>query len=823
MQPRRERATPKSERNWWRFLPVLGAVGLIGLMLVLTFMPSSLDETNPNPSEVALLGSVTPSIHSSATIITAPFPTTILEQPPIQVVAATPQANSEPVLVDDATQPILNPDSSVYALLHSEDAEFDRLVRIVDGRVLPIAAVDSGSVNSTILLQAEQTLIIKRDQTLLGLATTTGELRWSFEIPADSFDPLVALDVTATGIYVLHEYGDESWQLHHLRLADAQVLTPMVEFQLSVVSVPDLLTKTGQVWFINNQELYRIDLKTNSYQNFGRALHNVLVGDSQSDAIGLFRSPTQLTLIDLQTEVERSVDLSQPVDDSIEVGLFSNDQQALLIQSYHSPTFLLYSIQDGKVKARLEYGYNSRAVPSTHADQWLITRINQPEPQLLRWNSATNTLTDVVIPAEIVGYTIVWMRELSGEPIVPVANDLEIILTPSPMLEAPMTNSIALVGNLTASSINIQRIDLNQQTLPVAADVVRVFPRYNQAPLLLQHPQPERWQLFDPITQQRAYWKFPKPLQADEFVPIYHPNQASMLAVVHQRVSSSNKFTGFSQLIEFNSLTGDWQILFDSDLWPELEYAQPIAWKVGAIYFLQTTNIQYIIWEVEWYPGFGFGGVTKIAEVPINLAVYPEASSPIVAKILVSPNQHWLLYPLRLTDQGVLMQVLDLNDQRNHQFALPLEALSRLSFSPFNNSFAVMLPDTENGGHYPGLYQLEQQQWYRLDPSSYEYYTQSPFLWSPDGRWLAVGFGHISDQQRISIYDAFESKLVLNSLIDPDLRPIALYDDSNTLLMRHWQQPQLTQMTWHDQEWQINWQLQGIDLDTDNIQYLYPR
>ncbi|WP_110513308.1 hypothetical protein [Herpetosiphon llansteffanensis] len=839
MQPQRERVKLSKDRNWWRVLPVLGALGLIGLMLALTMQSGPVDEPTSQPSAMALLSSPTPSSEPMINPTAVLFPTTI----PILVTpeqAAVPN-NQQPLIpiaspalvVDALDQPLTENPSQLYALIRSNARLYDQVVRVVDGQLLPIANVDSYSDDITLVLQAEQTLIIQREQQLRVIDTATGTTRWTFGLEnANDRASMVALDAAGQGIYLLTNpisIGVDQWQLHHLSLVDGQALEAVIEFEFSA-QASFLLTKTGQIWFTLSQTLYRLDLKTDSYENFGPAINDVIVGDSQSASIGVFRSPSDLYLIDHLTGTQRSIRLAEPIDGRIEAATFSHDQQKLLIQSSletHTESMLLVvSSQTGFIETTIQIpGAISSAMAGATVDQWLITTPieSYQQAQLLRWNSATNVLTDLIIPAELIGFNIIPLYDLAGAPIKSLFAEPPTVVDQAASSTIPITTPIALLGNLAASSLNIQRLDRDQQMSVVAEDVLAVFPRYNNAPRLLQHPEPQRWQLFDPVTQQTVQWEFKIPVKPEAFVPLAHPSFSSLLAVVHQPVSSEKEFTGSSQLLRINGVTGDWQVLFDSENWPELQSAMPIAWQFEAIYFLQTTSTQQIIWRVNLnsIADEPFAGAEKIAEVPI--AFYSSNSAPTIAKIIVSPNQHWIVYPLGETGQTMQVMVLDLLNQRSHELGLELNSLESLSFSPYANTFAIMLEDAETDTTYPALYQLVQQRWYRLASGSYNYASQNPFLWSPNGQWLAVNFSNFSNEHRVNVYDGLESQLLFSSEVAPNLRPLALGYDPTSLLMSDYQAEQLVQMTWREQQWQIDWQLADVILERDDIRYLYPR
>lgn len=837
MQPQRERVKLGKDRNWWRLLPVLGALGLIGLMLVLTLMPSELDEAHVEASAVALLGSPTPKNQPTIDPTEVLFPTTIPmlitpeqavlpnNQPPLIPIA------SPALVVEALDRPLTANPSQLYALIRSNARLYDQVVRVVDGQLLPIANVDSYSDDTTLVLQAEQSLIIQREQQLRVIDTATGTIRWTFGLENDRAS-MAALDTAETGIYlVVNIFGDSGfqWQLHHLRLIDGQAVEPVVEFEFSA-QASFLLTKTGQIWFTRSQTLYRLDLETDSYENFGPAINDVIVGDSQSPSIGAFRSPSDLHLIDHLTGIQRSILLAEPIDGRIEAATFSHDQQKLLIQSsletHNESMLLVVSIQTGFIETTIQIpGAISSVMAGATIDQWLITTPieSYQQAQLLRWNSTTNVLTDLIIPAELIGFNIIPLYDLVGAPIKSLFAEQPTVVDPAVSSTIPITTPIALLGNLAASSLDIQRLDHDQQMSVVAEDVLAVFPGYKQAPRLLQQPQPDVWQLFDPVTQQTVQWEFKIPVNPEAFVPLAHPSFSSLLAVVHQPVSSEKEFTGSSQLLRINGVTGDWRVLFDAENWPELQSATPIAWQFEAIYFLQRTSTQQIIWRVNLnlIADEPFAGAEKIAEVPVGF--YSSNSSPTIAKIIVSPNQQWIMYPLSITGQTIQVRVLDLLNQRSHELGLTLNSLASLSFSPYANSFAIMLEDAETDTAYPALYQLAQQRWYRLDSDNYNYASQNPFFWSPSGQWLAFNFSDFSAGHRVNVYDGLESQLLFSSQVDPKLRPLALTDDPNSFLMSDYQAEQLVHLTWREQQWQIDWQLADVILYRADIRYLYPR
>ena len=891
MQPHRERATPKTERNWWRFLPVLGAIGLIGLMLVLTFMPSSLDETSPNPSEVALLGSATPSMQPSATIIAAPFPTAILEQPPIQVVPTLPtevtQLPSQPTgtitLVptqepsDLAVLPTIVPiieqpavalpittlaaqtptpvptstarpaaaaATELYAIINNANLEQYQLVRLAPTGLVTIATVDQNAEDLSIILPEQQTLFLARNQTLFAIDLTTGLPRWSYPLqPKSNYDyqSSLTVDQAGTGVYLLDRSSlDQSWRLSHLNLADGRLLNPPQQLSPRLHSIS--LVGDGKLWFVDNDKLYRLDPETQTQRDFGAVSDTQILGDGRQAALGVFREPTKFSLIDWANSTEHDVTLATPFQGTMLSASLSNDRTILIVNSFvanpnpkirtkyfHSA----YNLDNGALVAIREVDLLTSVYPTTIGDQWLIKTNDFDRSQLTlhTWNVATNSLTKRIEPSVLGEHGVAWIGEVAGATLTPLNQELQAAVAPLPTqvpifeqpalptIQPPTKQPIAIFGDIRALSLNLRQFNSDQSLDLLSEQGMGIFPRYNQSPLLLQRPQSKTWQLTDLVTQQSAQWEFEKLINAENFNSLLAPNTQRLLAVVGQDLRSTDQFTGASQLIQMNVQTGQWDIITDSRAWSDLKWSYPIAWQGDTVYFLQTSKNPQILWRAQLGPPFQ---AEKIAEIPSILANIPDVDSAILTQVYISPNQRWLLYPLATGNKTMVIRVLDLSNQRSHDIALPLMSLYGLSFSPEGNSFALMLPHPDRG-HYPALYQFEPQRWYQLDANSYSESGESPFLWSPDGHWLALDLSNIGGESQLRVYNAQQPSLAFTANFDSINEPLALYNDGKTILARHFWQTSLEQLTWNGQQWQINWRVNDEIIHSDTLYYVYPR
>ncbi|XSG75705.1 hypothetical protein ACP8Y2_01640 [Herpetosiphon llansteffanensis] len=892
MQPQRERVKLGKDRNWWRLLPVLGALGLIGLMLVLTFMPNELDDANVEPSAVALLGSPTPSIQPSPTLIAAPFPARPADPPPIQllpdnlgeirlvtvqpelaltavpanepndpvglptIVPVIESATSMPVATLDAAtvtplptltaRPTPATQSQRYAIVHSPAGH--KLVQVVANELVSIAAVDAYAERFMALLPEQQRLLIPRNEQLVAVDLATGRELWHYGLlPKTALDytSRLTLDQAGTGVYLIElNQVTMIWRLSHLGLNDGILLQPAQNFKLPAVDQL-LLTSTGQLWFSTPETLFHYDPATQAYQEFGSLGDGAILGDGRQPLLGVFRSPTMFSLINWATGEERLVELAAiPFDRMLRAGFLSNDQTILVIDSAAPPTssfiannddYLAYDLQTGRLISTIKHEIFSSLYPTNSADQWLVITPDYVSSKraVKLWNIVTNTLTQVVDPTIIGDQGILWLGELAGAPIEPLDSEFQAAVTPLPSPvsifdQTPLptilpatTKPVALI----ASGGGIQRIDSDQHIELIADFEVRMFPRYNQLPLVLQRPQARQWQMLDLSTQQTVSWQFEKIVSTGEldFDPLLAPDYRSLLVIVGQDLQRTDQFTGSSQLVQINLQTGTWNILADSWTWPELQWAKPIAWHGDNAYFLQAGPNPQVLWRVQLGPPFQ---ATKLAEIPSVVANDPAVSSaPIYARIVVSPNQRWLLYPLATANkETMLVKVLDLVEQQSHEFTLPLIDLLSLSFAPDGERFGLILPSLNSKhDHYVGLYEFAQQRWYQLD-SGFFAHTQDQFLWSPDGKWLAVNFGYIGLNRCLSIYNTQQPSLALRSEIEPtEHRLLALDNDGKTLLTGQTWKPAFTQLTWREQEWQIEWRMAPLEINLDSLRYVYAR
>ncbi|KPL91988.1 hypothetical protein [Herpetosiphon geysericola] len=894
MQPQRERVKLGKDRNWWRLLPVLGALGLIGFMLVLTFMPSRLDDANLEPSVVALLGSPTPSIQPSPTLIAAPFPAWQPEKsaPPIQVLPADPGevrlATIEPAFTSVPTKdlhdaellptivPIIEQPTTMipaativlqtpttlptltaqptpvgqihsYAIIVRADTAQYQLVLLEATDFVPIATVDEYAASFMALLPEQQTLLLPRNQNLVAIDLKTGQPRWSMQLlPKKPYDrkSRLTIDNTGSGVYVLDQSSDDArWTWSHLAIQDGQLLDGPSSLPLPGHS--HTMTSDGKIWGIDDDQLFQFDPRTMTKRDFGALRINSITGDGTQPFLGVFRASTSVSLIDWASGNEQQVALNPPFHGNLFSATFSNDQQTLVVESIVSSddpraddVYLssVYNLQTGQLLGISEVANLSSIYPGITADQWLISSSDWEREQRLvsRWNVATNSLTEVV-PASVWGdHGIVWLGDLAGPAINLPNSDYQAAVTPLPTIvpmydqpnlptiQPPSIEPVAIFGDRLGTDLRLQRLSSDQTLDVLVEEGAKLFERYNQPPLVLHHPKSKTWQLVDLVSQQTVEWEFEKILSDESFInSILAPNYQSMVALVGQDLRSNDQFTGASQLLQINTQTGAWNVLADSRSWPELKWSTPLAWQGDSIYFLQASKNPQLLWRVQLGPPFQ---AEKIAEIPAIVANIPDVSSAILARVYVSPNQRWLIYPLATANKTMVLRVLDLVKQQSHDIALPLMPLAAddLSFSPEGNSFAFMLPTAE-GRSAPALYQFEQQRWYQLDSGEYFESGESPFLWSPDGHWLLLDFATISREQRLGVYNAQQPSLVFSTQRDPLKEPVALYNDGKTLLAQHLWQPSLEQLSWNGQALQIDWRISEDVGLSEEIYYVYPR
>ncbi|WP_110517754.1 hypothetical protein [Herpetosiphon llansteffanensis] len=894
MQPQRERVKLGKDRNWWRLLPVLGALGLISLMLVLTFMPSKLDEAHVESTAVALLGSTTPMSTPSPTMVDSPFPTTMFrEPPPIQILPADqgevrlatiePATTSVPTkdLHDAELLPTIVPvlelskatitaqpptllptltalptpaeAAHIYALINHATLLQDQLVRVEADRLIPIVTVDRSTERFMALLPDQQTLLISRNQMLVAINLTTGQTRWNHPLlPKSSLDygSRLTLDQAGTGVYLFDQNGREPlWRWSHLAIQDGQLLNSPQ--QVSLAGDRFTLTSDGKIWVIENRKLFQFDPTTNTKRGFGSGLlsHSEIIGNGRQPLLGVLREPTKLSLIDWATGNERQVSLNPPFQGGVMNASFSEDQSILVVRSNVANInpnlvghgkFLLsaYSLKTGSLIATRNIGDSSLFYPTLTADQWLIELADRSSAQrtLMRWNVATNQLEEVVGPKGWSGSKVKWICELAGAAINPVSAELQVAVTPLPTdesranqsslptIEPPSNQPVAIFGHQRGNEFSVKRL-IGRSAELLDEAVINLFPRYNQAPFVLQRPQAQQWQVLDPITQQKVEWQFEQIIRPEEsnFRPLLAPNYQSMLAVVTQDLRSNDQFTGTSQLVQINLQTSAWTVLADSHMWPELQWVKPLAWQGDSVYFLQPSNGAELLWRVQFGPPFQ---AEQIAQIPSTMQRELNATStPISAEVYVAPNQRWLLYPLAVDNKTMVLRILDLVKQQSHDLAMPLKSLHDLSFSPESNSFAFMLPSAMTNRGIPALYQLEEQRWYQLDSGMYgSLYGETPFLWSPDGHWLAIDFKKISrNEERLNIYNSRQPSLTLSTNLDFIKVAIALDNDGKTIITDHAWERSLEQLTWDDQAWQINWRINNLFNSFEQIYYLYPR
>ena len=356
----------------------------------------------------------------------------------------------------------------------------------------------------------------------------------------------------------------------------------------------------------------------------------------------------------------------------------------------------------------------------------------------------------------------------------------------------------------------------------MAKIVVKLLPRPNQPPLVLSRPHIMTWQLYDPATEQRVEWQFDQMILLDHlprFNPLLAANGEQMVAIVQQDLDRTDIFTAEYQLVVVNTKTGEWKVLSDSASWPELPNLHPLAWQGQTLYFQQVDHAQQHQWLWQVQLGSEFRPEILL-EIPLTLAT-AFTNKPDAAQVLVSPNQRWLLYTEVNAQNGMTVHILDLVQHQRHTLQLPLEsARSQYWFSPAGNHLALTIRDYATNTDYLALYDFEQQQLYQLDYAQHFGFAQ-PFLWSPDGHWLAVLFNDFSAHEQIYLFDVEQAQLVAQTKLDPLWEPIALMNDGQTLLTRFSNRNTIQKMQLIDSEWQVIWRL-PIESNSD-IVYVYPR
>ncbi|KPL91990.1 hypothetical protein SE18_00070 [Herpetosiphon geysericola] len=628
-----------------------------------------------------------------------------------------------------------------------------------------------------------------------------------------------------------------------MAIHDGKTLTAPKQLNLSLG--PFNITSDGKIWKVEKGTLVQFDPLTTTKRSFGLVKHPQIIGNGHHPLLAVLRTSTTLSLIDWATGNERQVPLNPPFQGGMTQASFSDDQRILLVRSIvpnsnelakRDSLLSAYNLDNGTLIATRNIGAASLFYPTLIADQWMIEQLDAHSEQsrLLRWNVATNQVIEVVGPVIWSKVRAAWMGEFTGAPINPVSIELQTAVTPRPLevsydrssplptIEPPSTQPIVLLSERLGGGETLQRFNTDQSLEVLLEDFRYEFPRYNQPPLLLQRPTSDTWRLVDGATLQTVVWQFEAPINAETYIPIIlDPTYQSMVAVVHKDLRKDDQFTEPTQLVQINTQTGAWNVLADSHTWQHLIGSAPIAWYGDTVYFNQWNEGKSIrLWRAQLGPPFQ---AEKIAEIPAIVANIPDVDSALQAKVYVSPNQRWLLYPLAAANKTMVLRALDVVNQRSHDIALPLMDINELSFSPDGNSFAFMLPTADRAAEYPALYQLEQQRWYQLDLSSNGYKHKLPFLWSPDGHWLLVKLSTKSQETLMAVYDAQQPSQVFRTELAFRTQPLALDNDGKTLLVTHFLQPNLEQRTWNGQAWQSDWRIDSPISNPEAISYLYPR
>ncbi|XSG75708.1 hypothetical protein ACP8Y2_01655 [Herpetosiphon llansteffanensis] len=873
----------------WLVLVIIGALLGLGVLSQLLSTPSPVDQAQPSPSTqptaVALATSTKIKPSATATIVLFPSTTPL---PTAQAQASTalafnqlgPLATLDPELIKPAP---IKPDALPLAVATRDrfatmtpfptvtaipEPALERHIYLINrdtagsqvylnradpNAVVPIAAIDAHRERFVAILPAQQTLLIPRNRQLIAIDLLSKQERWRFPL-APTSSGMLALDQAQTGIYLL-EKGEQHgvWHFSYRALADGRALAPTKELQFQPDSTT-LVTAAGQLWFVRQRELFRLDLATNIQTSFGMSYNNRLMGNGQQTELAIFRSSDELGLINWATGSERVVRLKQPIKGVIADSVLALDQTMLLVVSdlnehetdidQQRNYYSVYRLTDGELQTH--YFQNSYPLfyPASTADQWLkaptTTDLLYYNSLVYRWNSSTNTTAAYVVPIDAHTQQIYWLGEVVGAAVEPLAAEFLATVDPTPtshdVLEdlatpAPITLPTKPVLLLQEwpeqgpTSI-INQVWGDQQLTNLAKIVVALLPRPNQPPLVVSRPEIMTWQLYDPATEQLVEWQFDRMILLDQsgvFNPILSANGEQLMAIVQQDLSSTDEFTATYQLVAVHTKTGAWKVLADSADWPDLAHMRLLAWQGQQIYFHQLKEEQthQSIWRVELGAAFQ---PEKIVTLRATLAT-PFTEWPADAEVVVSPNQRWLLYPFVNDAYGITVQILDLVQQQSHSLQLPLNSrgwAERAWFSPAGDHVALTIRDYATQTDYLALYDFDQQQLYQLDYARH-YGFSRPFLWSPDGHWLALVFNDFSPAEDVYIFDVAQAQLAAKTKLDSMWSPIALDNAGQTMLADVYRRGVFEQLQLTAAEWQPTWRIQLTTTARNGIRYVYPR
>ncbi|KPL91991.1 hypothetical protein [Herpetosiphon geysericola] len=467
-------------RRWWVWL-LSGALIGLGVLVGLLFGLSPVDQAQPSPTNqptaVALAASPSPKPSATATIVLFPSttpmatlatqartalpinqfgplatldPELIKPEPtkpaavPLAVATRDMFANASPLpTVTAIPEPAL--ERHIYLINRDTAGSQVYLNRADPNQLVPIAAIDANSEGLVAILPAQQTLLIPRNRQLIAIDLLSKREHWRSSL-APTLGGMLALDQAKTGIYVL-EQGEQHnlWHLSYLALADGRELAPSNDFQFVPDSAP-VVTATGQIWFVQQRELYRLDPATNIQTRFGMSYNNQLMGNGQQTELAIFRASNELGLINWATGAERSVRLKQPIKGVIFNSSLALDQTMLLVGSDPNEQavdidqqrnyYSVYRLTDGELQTQRFQNSSTLFYPASIADQWLEAPTSVEllfyHSLVYRWNSSTATTESFVAPIEAHTQQIYWLGEVVGSAVAPLGPEFHAIVDPTP-------------------------------------------------------------------------------------------------------------------------------------------------------------------------------------------------------------------------------------------------------------------------------------------------------------------------------------------------------------------------------------------------------
>lgn len=470
-------------RRWWVWL-LSGALIGLGFALHMLLFASSIDQTQPSPTNqpnaVALATSPTIQPSSTATIVlfssTTPRATIRAQaSTALPISQLGPLATLDPELIKpEPTKPAAVPlavatrdmfatasplptvtaipapalERHIYLINRDTAGSQVYLNRADPNQLVPIAAIDANSEGLVAMLPAEQTLLIPRNRQLIAIDLLSKRERWRYQLLPNRYGGMLALAQAKTGIYVL-EQGEQHnlWHLSYLALTDGRALASSNDLQFQPDSAP-VVTAAGQIWFVQQRELYRLDPATNIQTSFGMSYNHQLMGNGQQTELAIFRASDELGLINWATGAERSVRLKQPIKGEIFVSILALDQTMLLVGSdpnaqevdidHQRNYYSVYRLTDGELQTQRFQNSSTLFYPASSADQWLEAPTSVEllfyHSLVYRWNSSTATTERFVAPIEAHTQQIYWLGEVVGSAVEPLAAEFlaTVDLTPTP-------------------------------------------------------------------------------------------------------------------------------------------------------------------------------------------------------------------------------------------------------------------------------------------------------------------------------------------------------------------------------------------------------